>query len=272
METQDVRRGLNHQYSAPALAFGLQILELFGEGRDRMRLSEIAREIGISRSSAFRLIYTLQSLGYLERDDETKSYRLGARTLSLGYAFLASKDVVEAAQPILEQLRDRTDNSAHLGILDGKDVVYVARMASHKRVSTNIRVGTRLPSYATTMGRMLLAFRPEGELRRLLGRTKFERFSPRTPGTFDELLAQLAVDRTHCFAISHSSFEAGIASVAAPVFGGTGTVVAAINVSGPDGIVTRQVFDSTVRDAVCAAARMISERLGYRPMQRESPP
>lgn len=254
---------MNQQYNAPALEQGLQILERFGQGVERMRLSEIAREIGISRSSAFRLVYTLQALGYLERDDDTKSYRLGPRVLSLGYAFLASKDVVELARPILERLRDETDCSAHIGILDGTEVVYVGRIASRQTVATNITVGSRLPAYATTMGRMLLAYRSEAEVKRLYGRAKLQRFSPRTPANYEELAVALAGDRTRGYALSHSGFEAGIASAAAPVFGAAGTIVAAINVSGPDGAVPRQVFDSAVRDAVCAAARAISNQLGY---------
>jgi DNA-binding IclR family transcriptional regulator len=254
---------VNQQYNAPALEQGLQILERFGRGAERMRLSEIAREIGISRSSAFRLVFTLQSLGYLERDDETKSYRLGSRVLSLGYSFLASMDVVEIARPVLERLRDETNNSAHIGILDGTEVVYVGRVSSLQPVATNITVGSRLPAYATTMGRMLLAFRPAGDVKRLYGRAKLQRFSPRTPSNYEELAVLLASDRARSYAISHSNFEAGIASVAAPVFSAAGSIVAAINVSGPEGTVTRAVFDSTIRDAVCAAARAISARLGY---------
>lgn len=254
---------MNQQYNAPALEQGLHILERFGQGVERMRLSDIAREIGISRSSAFRLLHTLQTLGYLERDEDTKSYRLGSRVLSLGYAFLASKDVVEAARPALERLRDETDCSSHIGILDGTDVVYVGRVPSLQPVATNIKVGSRLPAYATTMGRMLLAHRPQADVKRLYGRAKLQRYSPRTPSTYEDLAAQLTSDRHRGYAISHSNFETGIASAAAPIFGANGTVVAAINVSGPDGVVSRQVFDTTIRDAVCAAARAISSQLGY---------
>lgn len=234
-----------------------------------MRLSEIASAIGISRSSAFRLVHTLQSLGYLERDEETKSYRLGSRVLALGYTFLASKDVVELARPVLERLRDETNNSAHLGILDGHDVVYVGRVPSLQTVSTNISVGSRLPAYATSMGRMLLAYLSETELKRLFGRAKLQRFSARTPATYDELVKQLATDQARGYAISHSDFEAGIASAAAPIFGASGAIVASINVSGPDGAVTRHVFDTTIREAVCIAAREISARLGYGTMKGE---
>jgi len=263
---------VNQQYNAPALEQGLQILERFGQGTERMRLSEIAREINISRSSAFRLLHTLQARGYLERDEETKSYRLGSRVLALGYAFLASKDVVELARPILERLRDETGCSAHIGILDGNEVVYVARFPSLQPVGTNIKVGSRLPAYATTMGRMLLAFRAQADVKRLYGRAKMQRFSPRTASNYDELAAQLAQDRTRRYALSHSNFEAGIASVAAPIFGAAGVVVAAVNVSGPEGAVARQVFDSTIRNAVCAAARAISNQLGYQGIKNGSRP
>lgn len=259
---------MNQQYHAPALGQGLAILERFGQGIERMRLSEIAREIGISRSSAFRLVHTLQTLGYLERDDETKSYRLASRVLSLGYAFLASKDVVEVARPVLERLRDETDCSSHIGILDGNEVIYVGRVPSRQPIATNITVGSRLPAYATTMGRILLAYRAEAEVKRLYGRVKLQRYSRRTPANHDELAAQLATDRSRGYALSHSSFEAGIASAAAPIFAATGAVVAAINVSSPDGAIARQLFDTRIRDAVRAAARTISTYLGFQSESR----
>jgi DNA-binding IclR family transcriptional regulator len=263
---------MSQQYNAPALRQGLQILERFGEGTERMRLSEIARQINVSRSSAFRLVHTLQAHGYLERDEETKSYRLGSRVLALGYSFLASKDVVELARPILEHLRDETGCSAHIGILEGNEVVYVVRVPSRQPVATNIKVGSRLPAYATTMGRMLLAFRTEADVKRLYGRAKLQRFSARTPANYDELAAQLAQDRTRKYAISHSNFESGIASVAAPIFGAADTVVAAVNVSGPEGAVARHAFDVAVRDAVCTAARAISGQLGYQGAKNGSRP
>ena len=253
------------RYSVHSLELGLRILEAFDrDAVDEMSLSELARRIGVSRSSAFRLVHTLQRLGYLDREEETKNYRLGARVLSLGYSFLASKDVAELARPELQRLRAATRCSTHLGILDGHEVIYIARYAAHKPVSAMISAGARVPAHATTMGQIILAYKPAAYVREHFGARVLTKFSDRTPGTVPELLAVLAEDRKRGYVISHSSFEAGIASIAAPVFDATGEVIAAINASSPENAVDPHAFDTEVRDAVCAAAQKISLLSGYR--------
>ncbi len=253
------------RYSVHSLELGLRILESFDrDSVDEMSLSEMARRIGVSRSSAFRLVHTLQRLGYLEREEETKNYRLGARVMSLGYSFLASKDIAELARPDLQRLRTSTRCSTHLGILDGAEVIYIARFAAHKPVSAMITVGARVPAHATTMGRVILAYKPEAYLREHFGGRTLAKFSDHTPVTFDELVATLAADRRRGYVISHSSFEAGIASIAAPIFDAKGDVIGAINVSTPENAIDPQQFDTGVCDLLRAAARRISELSGFR--------
>jgi DNA-binding IclR family transcriptional regulator len=258
-ETPDAR------YSVHSLELGLRILESFDrDAIDEMSLSEMARRIGVSRSSAFRLVHTLQRLGYLEREDETKNYRLGARVMSLGYSFLASKDIAELARPDLQRLRAQTHCSTHLGILDGAEVIYIARFAAHKPVSAMIAVGARVPAHATTMGRIILANKPAAYVRELYAGRPLAKYSDQTPLTLDALLATLEDDRRRGYVISHSNFEAGIASIAAPLFDAKGEVAGAINVSTPENAIEPARFDSEVCDALRAAARRISELSGYR--------
>jgi IclR family pca regulon transcriptional regulator len=255
--------GVDARYGVHSLELGLRVLESFDRtAPDAMTLTDIARRIGVSRSSAFRLVHTLERLGYLVRDDEAKSYRLGARVMSLGHAFLASHDIAELARPELRRLRAVTRCSTHLGILDGSDVLYLARYAAHEPIGSVIAVGARLPAHATTMGRMLLAHKPGAYIAEHVVEP-LARFTAHTPTTRAELDAMLAGDRARGYAISHSNFESGIASIAAPVFDASGDAVAAINVSIPEAAVDDR-FDTTVRDAVCATARTISQLAGYR--------
>jgi DNA-binding IclR family transcriptional regulator len=254
---------IDARYSVHSLELGLRVLECFDrDAVDAMSLSEIARRIGVSRSSAFRLVHTLDRLGYLVREDESKTYRLGSRVMSLGYAFLSSKDIAELARPELRRLRAVTRCSTHLGILDGRDVLYIARYAAHEPAATMIAAGARLPAHATTMGRMLLAHQPPSYLVEHFSEP-LARFTDRTPTTLDALRALLDDDRARGYAVSHSHFESGIASIAAPVFDAGGDVAAAINVSIPE-TATDERFDTAVRDAVCEAARTISRLAGYR--------
>jgi DNA-binding IclR family transcriptional regulator len=253
------------RYSVHSLELGLRILESFDrEAVDEMSLSEMARRIGVSRSSAFRLVHTLHRLGYLEREDETKNYRLGARVMSLGYSFLASKDIAELARPDLQRLRAQTHCSTHLAILDGAEVIYIARFAAHKPVSAMIAVGARVPAHATTMGRIILANKPVAYVHEQYAGRPLAKFSDQTPLTLEALLATLEEDRRRGYVISHSNFEAGIASIAAPVFDAKGDVAGAINVSTPENAIDPARFDSEVCEALRAAARRISELSGYR--------
>jgi IclR family pca regulon transcriptional regulator len=254
--------GIDARYGVHSLELGLRVLEAFDRNAvDAMSLSEIARRIGVSRSSAFRLVHTLERLGYLTREEETKSYRLGARVMSLGYAFLSSKDIAELARPELRRLRAATRCSTHLGILDGSDVIYIARYAAHEPVGTTIAVGARLPAHATTMGRILLAYKPAAYVEEHFA-GPLARFTERTPTTLPELQDLLEGDRSRGYAISHSNFESGIASIAAPVFDASGEVAAAINVSIPEAAIDER-FDTSVRDAVLEVARTISHLAGY---------
>jgi IclR family pca regulon transcriptional regulator len=253
------------RYSVHSLELGLRILESFDrDAIDEMSLSEIARRIGVSRSSAFRLVHTLQRLGYLDREDETKNYRLGARVMSLGYSFLASKDIAELARPDLQRLRNATHCSTHLGILDGAEVIYIARFAAHKPVSAMITVGARVPAHATTMGRVILAYKSDAYIAEHFGGRVLPKFSDQTPVSIDDLSRTLAADRQRGYVISHSSFEAGIASIAAPIFDGKGEIAGAINVSSPENAIDVLRFDTSVCDELCAAARRISELSGFR--------
>jgi DNA-binding IclR family transcriptional regulator len=149
--------GADERYMVPGLARGLAMLSAFTAETPQLSLADLARAVGLTRSSAFRIAYTLAELGYLVRDEATKSYRLGPRVLGLGFAFLSSIEIVEVAQPHLMALRDRTQCSAHLAILDGTEIVYVARHAVQKALTSHVQVGSRLPAHATSMGRALLS-------------------------------------------------------------------------------------------------------------------
>ena len=262
---------LDERYLVPALARGLALLECFGSGREELSLVELARGIGMTRSAAYRLVYTLAELGFLARNPERKSYRLGPRVLSLGFAYLASQELAEIARPHLEALRDRTNCSAHLSVLDGTEIVYIARYADKKALTSRISVGTRFPAHATSMGRAILAQLPADEVRRRFAGRALARFSAATPTTLKALLATLDADRARGYIVSRSNFEAGIASVAAPLHDAEGAVVGAINISTPESTVTADALETAIKDQVVHAAKTISEWLGHRRPRAAAP-
>ena len=252
----------DERYLVPALMRGLQVLQsLSGETR-RLSLSELAEAIGVTRSSAYRLVYTLDHMGFLKSDAQTKTYTLGPQALRIGYAYLKSRDLVAVAAPHLEHLRDVTGWSAHLGELQGRDVVYLARMATRRSVASNVQVGARLPAHATAMGRVLLAALPESEVRALYRDQTLQAFSAQTPTTIEALLAQLKVDRSNGFVLQDSGFEPGVASVAAPIRDVAGEIVAAINVSAVTILTREGELHGVLKTEILKAAEALSRDLG----------
>ena len=263
-----IENGFDERYRAPALERGLGVLEAFGADRQSLSLAELARAIGLSRSSAFRLVMTLVDLGYLERESETKKYRLGSRVLRLGYAYLASIELVELARPELEQLRDLTGCSAHLALLEGTEIIYVLRIPDRKALTSRIQVGSRLPAHATSIGRAILSQFPEYEVRHRFAGASLERFSDITPTNLDGLVTLLTRDRERGFIVSRSAFEPGIASVAAPLFDESGPIPAAINITTPEATLDGDVLETSIKDAVLHSSNAISAWLGGRNARR----
>ncbi len=261
------RADLQERYIVPGLKRGLEILQLFRKDRPVLRLLDMANEIGLSRSSAFRLAYTLESMGFLERADDGRSYRLASRVLSLGFEYLASVDLVEIARPVLERLRDRTDLSAHLAILEGREIVHLIRVPSRGAMTSNVSVGSRRPAHATPMGRVLLFELSEEQLGKLYRGATLARVTDQTPTTLSALKQVLAADRERGHVVSYGSYVPGGASIAAPVRGPSGAVVAAINISGPQDAFADAVI-GRLTEAVLDAAGDISTRLGYKAPHR----
>lgn len=250
------------RYAVPGLERGLNILRLFSRARRAIGAPEMARELGIPRSTVFRLAQTLEAMGFLRRVDSGRDYALGPAVLSLGFEYLGSLDLVELANPVLARLRDQTGCSAHLAIRSGTDIIYLARHASRSAISSSVNVGTALPAHATIMGRIILADLIDAELRALYTGHTLTRFTDQTPTTLAALRALLVDDRRRGYAISTAFFERGVTAVAAPVRDHSGRAVAAVNVTAVDAALEPRVLDGEIKDRVCEAARAISALLG----------
>lgn len=238
-------------YVVPGLVRGLAVMQAFTPSTPELTLSEIASALGITRSAAFRSVHTLVSEGYLLPAREGHHYRLGPSVLRLSYGYHASRELLEVAQPALEKLRDQIDWSTHLGVLDGRHVLYLLRMPAAQGLSSLVHVGSRLPAATTAMGRIFLAQKTEREMRKLYG--DLDR------GALARLLAARAADIGASHVESIGRFESGISSVAAPVHDMSGEVVAAMSATN----VTDEV-PAEVVEAVRKTALAISMGLGWR--------
>jgi IclR family pca regulon transcriptional regulator len=212
-----------------SLERGLAVIRAFGADRPQLTLTEVARETGLTRAAARRFLLTLCDLGYVRSDG--RLYSLTPRVLELGYAFLSSLSLTEVAEPHLERMVAEIHESSSVSVLDGDDIVYVARVPTSRIMRVSINVGTRFPAYATSMGRVLLAGLDDGELDAYLERVELRRLSSRTVASVKALRAELDRVRRQGWAMVDQELEDGLRSVAVPVRDRAGRVAAAANVS-----------------------------------------
>jgi IclR family pca regulon transcriptional regulator len=212
-----------------SLQRGLEVIRAFDADARELTLSDVARRTGLSRAASRRFLLTLVDLGYVRTDG--RLFSLSPRVLELGYAYLSSLTLPEVAEPHLEALVAEVRESSSLSVLDGPDIVYVARVPVSRIMTVAINVGTRFSAYATSMGRVLLAGLPEAELDAYLRDVELQRLSPRTVTSRSALRAELRRVGDQGWAIVDQELEEGLRAVAAPIRDGSGTVMAAINLS-----------------------------------------
>ncbi|MCC6533152.1 MAG: helix-turn-helix domain-containing protein [Burkholderiales bacterium] len=211
-----------------SLERGLAVIRCFG-GTPQLTLSEIAARTAITRAAARRFLLTLERLGYVARTEH--GYRLLPRTLQLGYAYLSSQALPQLVQPHLQRLASTLDESCGVTVLDQDSILYVARVTISRLVGATVRVGSTLPAYCTSAGRILLAGLDERELAQYLKRAKLERLAPRTITASRKLRVEVERARRQGWYLIDQEIEVGVRSLAAPVRDATGRTVAAVNVS-----------------------------------------
>jgi IclR family transcriptional regulator, pca regulon regulatory protein len=250
-----------------SLERGLTILSSFST-RPLLGVSELAREVGFTRSTTHRYVATLAALGYLEQDADTRKYRLGPRVLDLGFSAINSMELREISGPHLQQLSDETGYTVNMGILDGTDVVYIERCRSSQQgqraIDLNLHVGSRLPAYCTSMGKVLLADMDEAERDALIGRIELAPLGPNTLTDRAALTAELERVREQGIAVNNEELAFGLRSIAAPVRGQSGSVVAAINLAVHRSWVSIEDLVTRLSPPLRHTAEAISHRIGYR--------
>lgn len=211
------------------LAKGLTVIECFGTGRERLTIAEVARTTGLSRAAARRCLLTLERLRYAEYDG--KFFSLTPRVLRLGYAYLSATALPQLLQPYLEWLSEITHELCSASVIDSREIVYIARAATKRIMSVGLSVGTRLPAYCTSMGRVLLAALPPDEARRRILATKRDKLTPKTATGMRELVDLVEEARNSGYAIVDQELEIGLTSIAIPILAANGRCVASMNVS-----------------------------------------
>lgn len=247
-----------------SLSRGLSILSVLSESPFPLNLTEISNQLHLSMSTVQRLTFTFQHLGYLDRDGETKKFRLGPKSISFGLSVMRNLDIRRVAFPYLDKTSKEVGETVNLAILDGMEIVYVERIKTQQILNINLQIGSRLPAYCTSMGKAMLAFLPEERLQELLKKMDLATRTPYTITHREDLRKELGEVKARGFAMNNEELSVGLRSVAAPVRNYTGEVIAAVNIAVPSIRVSQRRLKTILAKEVMKTAYQISSTLGYK--------
>jgi IclR family pca regulon transcriptional regulator len=218
-------------YFVQSVAKGFEVLKAFDSSSTSLSLRELSERTGINKATVRRFALTLVDLGYLRLIEEIR-FQLSPKVLDLAVHYLQSLNLPDLAQPILETISAKVKESTNLAILDGPEVVYVSRVNAAKRiVGVNLTVGSRLPYYATSLGKALVAWLPENERGKIWDISKIEAFTEKTITTYEKFEKELAKTRSQGYAMGDEELEEGLRSISMPIFNWQGAPIAAVNIS-----------------------------------------
>jgi DNA-binding IclR family transcriptional regulator len=235
-----------------------RVLSAFGAGRPTLSLSQVAEAAELDKSSAQRFTHTLERLGYLRKDPDTRRFELTTRALDLGYHYTRASPIVDHAMPYLLDLSRNTEEAISLTVLDGAEIVYVARFMSRRMVSGNVIVGTRLPAYCTAPGRAMLACLPQSQARGLLASSERKAYTPHTTWRMPELMASLADVISRRYAVAVEEIFPNDISLGAAITGARGEPVGAVSLSVSRLHMAAEAAETRFAPMLCAAARSMS--------------
>lgn len=260
----NIDEDVKENYIVSSLVRGLQILSTFTVKRPSLKVSEIAEITGLDQATVFRFVYTLEKLGYLVREEESKRYHQGVKMLTLGLPARQGIAVREVALPVMIPMSKTVNEVIGLAILDGVDAVTVATAEVLEKTVFSTPIGHRSPAYCTATGKILLAYQPDDVLDRLISRIDFASYTPQTivdPARFREELLEA---RQRGYAIQDGELIPNLGSIAAPVINYHNDIVAALNISGLSMHILHEESTAFYIDEVIKNARAISTELGYR--------
>ncbi len=220
-------------YWVPMVGHAFRVLEAFQDADVELGLKEIAAHAMISRTSAFRILYTLDKLGYVSKDPATGKYRLGLKIIEAARKALSNRKLVPLARPYLHQLRDELGETINLAVLQNREIFYVDILESSHAFRMADTVGSRVPLHSTALGKAIGAFLPKEDLQAMLNHHKFARFTSRTITHRRQFLKTLAQARDRGYGLDSEENERGASCVAVPILNRHQRAVAAISVSGP---------------------------------------
>ncbi|MDZ7762502.1 MAG: IclR family transcriptional regulator C-terminal domain-containing protein [Desulfovermiculus sp.] len=250
------------KYYLQSLAKGIQVLKVISQSSKPIGITEIARKLNTNNATVSRICYTLSYLGYITKDIQ-KRWRLTPKVLVFGYAAINSQGWLQTAQHYLEELSERTGETTNLSVMEGGDIIYVCRVDTRRILPYDIRLGTTLPVHCTSMGKVLLAFRPEEKIQDVVGAIDFVALTHNTITSKDAYLKELETVRTKGYAVNDEELSVGLRSVAAPVLDSQGWSMAALNIAVSTTRMSRDQLESEMVPLLLNTAKDIESTMSF---------
>jgi DNA-binding IclR family transcriptional regulator len=247
-----------------SLEKGLNIISLLSQHDSPLKLEELVKISGLRKTSCFRILQTLTRSGFALKDKDTGGYFIGPRIISIGLTALENRGIRELALPFMKEIRQKTGATVNLAILNGCDVIFVERLQSAHIVEGNLRVGSRLSTHLSSMGKAILAHLPETEANAVLQQIRFERKTEKTLASIRALKKEMKEIRAAGFAVNNEELATGLFAIAVPLLNHTGVAVAGLNISFLLARHSREEAMQNFRPLMLKAGREISAMMGFR--------
>ena len=239
------------------------ILKCFAGEETHLRISELARRLGLDRSTTYRILLSLEKCGLVEKEDKTGEYTLGLAAFELGNAYLRRMDFIQISKPVMAELAQKVQETVHLAVLSDTEIFYVDKAESPRPLGVMSKIGQRGPLHCTALGKVLLAHQPEAEQMKIIRRIKLLPYTPKTITSRQKLLEELKAVQKQGYALDHREIEEDVECIGAPIRDHHGNVIAALSISGPQKKINTPGEKQFVSSVVEATA-LISSKLGYR--------
>jgi IclR family transcriptional regulator, KDG regulon repressor len=259
--------GRSRLYRIQVIDRAVEILHCFSFDRPELSVSEIAQMTGLHKSTAHRILMALEHNGLIRQIEETGRYQLGIKLFMLGNQAVARLNVRDAAKPYLIQLMEETGETVHLAMLDGDQVLYLEKVEGVHALRMPSRVGRRIPTYCTSLGKAMLSSLDKHQVRQLLQGQRLKSYTPHTITSIDKLLKVLEHTRKQGYAVDNEEIELGLRCVGAPIHDYSGSMVGAVSIAGPSARLSVEKVP-TLGAKVIKMAAAISHDLGYAPSAR----
>jgi len=255
------------RYSINSIIRASHILKCLSGGKSHFKMSELARHVGLDRSTTYRILLSLERTGFVEKDEKAGTYSLGLAAFEIGNAYLSQMDLIQICRPIMADLAQKVQETVHLAVLSDTEIVYVDKADSPRSLGVMSKMGQRAPVYCTALGKTLLAFQPEDEQSRIIHDIRLIPLTPRTITSKQKLVEELKGIRKQGYALDRREIEEDVECIGAPIRNHIGDVIAALSISGP----RRKIHTPDEKQSVSLVmetAALISSKMGYRDTPR----